>query len=88
MSRLRVSVKLSDIDRGKPTYPAECALALALYRTTGSRPCSVGRQFAQILEDDGNVTVWELSRRAQEFIRAFDDMRSVYASTFILRRVE
>ena len=77
---IRVTVTQDDIDCGTPQDNHSCPIALALTRLFPDVKINVGAQIAEI-----DWTSYQISKRAQEFIDAFDADEIVSPATFVLR---
>jgi hypothetical protein len=87
MTILSLTVTQEDIDNSTQHNTKECALALALRRTT-KQPVFVRHRYAYVGALTKSLT-YRLPDRATSFIEAFDtDRSSVKPSTFTLEQEE
>ena len=84
--RYRISIKLSDMKSGKMSDPTSCPISLAVGRKFGLdwESVVVGHQYVSIRRDERWV-IFDLPRRALEWIRAFDAGDTASKMTFFIK---
>lgn len=88
MTKIRITVTQDDINKGAPHNPLCCPIARAIGRKIDSPFVSVKTKeflyFDDILDE---YLTFEMSDRAQEFVKRFDSGESVKPFTFYANEV-